>query len=599
MNETTVKRREWVKNAAIVFLAFLLVLTLFSNTIRNRSLPEVAVQYTTSGSVSGGIRVSGTVNASNSYSITADSTRTVAAVLVRNGDIVAAGDVLVELEDEESAEVTAARKQLKALQEDLDRALLTAAVTGTDAETQAVAAAQAAYDKAVRERTTFKSTLAATAEQKAVDAAARTLESLKKWYGESYDSELPGVSEDAAVAWYAAYVGVAETALFAESAPVVTVVGYGYADLKDGYPAKVTELLARTHTPAGASAPVPVLTTEQSDALTAWMNGSALSADMLDWLAGQLEADSRDTMFKTVSGTPVPADRSFAGLKPEYAAYKEAALAAAQAGLNEANWKLSAALEAYDSAVDSAARTLEAAKKALTEKQTANANADKLAQMDLQNKKDAIAEQQTLLAKLLADATDAKIVAKQAGMVTDLTAVAGEKLQAGATVCTVQLTDSGYTADISLTGAQAARVRVGAEAAVSGYYWGETPRATVTGIRNDTAIRGNRIVTLLLTGSVEAGSTYNFTLGETSAMYDTVIPKSALREDNTGTFVLIVTNKSSPLGTRYYATRLDVAVLASDDTRCAVSGDFSGWDYVITSASAPIESGDMVRLANA
>ena len=77
MNETTVKRREWVKNAAIVFLAFLLVLTLFSNTIRNRSLPEVAVQYTTSGSVSGGIRVSGTVNASNSYSITADSTRTV------------------------------------------------------------------------------------------------------------------------------------------------------------------------------------------------------------------------------------------------------------------------------------------------------------------------------------------------------------------------------------------------------------------------------------------------------------------------------------------------------------------------------------------
>ena len=98
---------------------------------------------------------------------------------------------------------------------------------------------------------------------------------------------------------------------------------------------------------------------------------------------------------------------------------------------------------------------------------------------------------------------------------------------------------------------------------------------------------------------MEAGSTYNFTLGETSAMYDVVIPKSALREDNTGTFVLIVTNKSSPLGTRYYATRLDVSVLASDDTRCAVSGDFSGWDYVITSSSAPIESGDMVRLANA
>ena len=116
----------------------------------------------------------------------------------------------------------------------------------------------------------------------------------------------------------------------------------------------------------------------------------------------------------------------------------------------------------------------------------------------------------------------------------------------------------------------------------------------------ETATRGTLAHALLLTGSVEAGSTYNFTLGETSAMYDTVIPKSALREDNTGTFVLIVTNKSSPLGTRYYATRMDVSVLASDDTRCAVSGDFSDWgDYVITSSSAPIESGDMVRLANA
>ena len=46
---------------------------------------------------------------------------------------------------------------------------------------------------------------------------------------------------------------------------------------------------------------------------------------------------------------------------------------------------------------------------------------------------------------------DAKIVAKQAGMVTELTAVAGEKLQAGAPVCVIQLTDSGYTADISLS----------------------------------------------------------------------------------------------------------------------------------------------------
>ena len=98
MNETK-KRREWIKNAAIIFLAVLLVLTFFSGTIQNHSLPEVAVQYTTSDTVSSGVRVSGTVNASQSYSVTLDQTRTVRAVYVRNGDDVSEGAPLFLLED--------------------------------------------------------------------------------------------------------------------------------------------------------------------------------------------------------------------------------------------------------------------------------------------------------------------------------------------------------------------------------------------------------------------------------------------------------------------------------------------------------------------
>ena len=37
MNENGTKKREWVKNAAIVFLLILLLLTFFSNTIQNYS----------------------------------------------------------------------------------------------------------------------------------------------------------------------------------------------------------------------------------------------------------------------------------------------------------------------------------------------------------------------------------------------------------------------------------------------------------------------------------------------------------------------------------------------------------------------------------
>ena len=63
--------RGWVKNAAIIFLAVLLVLTFFSNTIMNRTLPEVATQSVTSGSITARVRGTGTVAANGSYQVKA------------------------------------------------------------------------------------------------------------------------------------------------------------------------------------------------------------------------------------------------------------------------------------------------------------------------------------------------------------------------------------------------------------------------------------------------------------------------------------------------------------------------------------------------
>ena len=63
MEETKVSKREWVKTAAIIFLAILLVLTFFSNTIMNATLPEVAAQQIEGGTINAKIRGSGTVGA--------------------------------------------------------------------------------------------------------------------------------------------------------------------------------------------------------------------------------------------------------------------------------------------------------------------------------------------------------------------------------------------------------------------------------------------------------------------------------------------------------------------------------------------------------
>ena len=81
-----------------------------------------------------------------------------------------------------------------------------------------------------------------------------------------------------------------------------------------------------------------------------------------------------------------------------------------------------------------------------------------------------------------------------------------------------------------------------------------------------------------------------------SGSYDTIVPKSAVYKDSKGSFVLIVNSKSSPLGNRYYAKRVDVEVLASDEISSAVQGAISSGDYVITTASKPIKPNEQVRM---
>ena len=110
MNEKGSKRRDWVKNAAIVFLTVMLILTFFSNTIMNYSLPEVAVQYVESGTITSQVRGTGTVESDDPYEVKITESRKVTSVAVKEGDTVQKGDVLFLLEDTESEELKAARK---------------------------------------------------------------------------------------------------------------------------------------------------------------------------------------------------------------------------------------------------------------------------------------------------------------------------------------------------------------------------------------------------------------------------------------------------------------------------------------------------------
>lgn len=151
MTETKNKRRGWVKNAAIIFLSVLLVLTFFSNTILNRSLPEVAAQYPTSGTINLKIRGTGVVSSNQTQNVSIAESRKVKGIAIRAGDVVEKGQALFLLADTDSEELNAAKETLDALELAYEKVLLDASLSDTGSNYD-VLKAQIALEEAVERR---------------------------------------------------------------------------------------------------------------------------------------------------------------------------------------------------------------------------------------------------------------------------------------------------------------------------------------------------------------------------------------------------------------------------------------------------------------
>jgi len=185
-----------------------------------------------------------------------------------------------------------------------------------------------------------------------------------------------------------------------------------------------------------------------------------------------------------------------------------------------------------------------------------------------------------------------------AGRIVSIDVVPGNTVTSGQTVARIEIADKGYICEISMSAEEARKIQIGAECSISNSWWYSNLTASVTQIRSDPQSQGkNRIVVITVNGDVFEGQTLSFTIGDRSQSYDCVLPNSAIREDNDGKFVLTVTSKKTPLGVRYTAVRCNIEIIASDDTKSAVSGLY-GSEFVITNATSPISDKQQVRLAD-
>lgn len=132
MLQRSQRRKDIIKNITIVFLLILLALTLFSRTIMNLTLPEVATHAVTEGEVSPRIRGQGTAEVQDPYTVSVTSARTIKSVAVRVDQDVKRGDVLYYLEDTESEELRTAKQELLDAQTNFTRRIFDGTLSDSD-----------------------------------------------------------------------------------------------------------------------------------------------------------------------------------------------------------------------------------------------------------------------------------------------------------------------------------------------------------------------------------------------------------------------------------------------------------------------------------
>ena len=220
-------------------------------------------------------------------------------------------------------------------------------------------------------------------------------------------------------------------------------------------------------------------------------------------------------------------------------------------------------------------------------------------QLNMQRQEAAIQEQEAVVAELEAANTDTAVTARYAGVITTVAVVAGDTAAPGQELAAIDVEGKGYTLTISVTAEQSRQVHVGDHATVSNYWWGDLD-VELTAIKPDPSNPGqSRLLEFTVTGDVSEGQSLELSIGERQTRYDLVVPNSAIREDSNGTFILVATSKSTPLATRYTATRVNVTVIAKDSYNTAIdAGSDYGYEYVITTSTKPLEAGSQIRLVN-
>lgn len=566
-----VKNRKWVTKAIIIFVAGLLVLTFFSNTIMNLMIPKVIGKRAGRGNLSYTNNSTAQVEPVTSYRVKGIEGRTIDQVMVTDYDYVEEGDVLMTLDPvTEQSDLDELRTQLTSLQREENYAQRTPSSTDYSSLRSGVTSAQVSLDEA-------RAQLSAARNKTDTINAANNIINQNRPRTVSLGAEVESASNT--IESINSQIDTLQSEINTRQSQIDTLINLGI--------------------PTPTPTPVPGLPDDPGEGQG---EGEGEGEDPVTPPApnpstvriGELRAEiaQRETQISELQSQLGSAQSRLGELSSELADCN-AAIEAAQAAITEAEQLPS--VSSANSTVESAQAGLNSARQALRDAQTNDGIAADRARDASSDRAAQIAKLQEQIAEKEANYAMNEVVAPAAGSVYAIAVGDGDELTKDKVMLVIIPENTEYTVTFKFPTDSITGLAAGMELPADNY-WLESCK--IISIKPDPdSPRESRMVKCSLEADyILPGESITVVANRSNNDYDHVIPSSAVNEDNAGKFVYLIVEERSPFGNRYSVKRIDVTVEATDGSLSAISGN--GLDdglFVIRSEEA-LEDGQRVRL---
>ena len=560
-------RRKTIIRIMVAFVAGLALLTFFSNTIMNLTIPKVMGEYATRGNLAYTNTATGTIKVENETKVIGVEGRTIDKIMVSSYDTVNEGDVIATLKPVENTdELKELEAQLLTLQREKEYAerapssnSLTTYEQAVDTAQDTLSEAQDALTAAQNKQATIDSADATILDQTAQLAEYQSALDYATAEKAGYEEQIQDLDDSTKIltdqlALYSSYgyqitieeetgyYRFTDTAGFTESDPV------GYTPVTDEE--KIRDLCYQVNQNIDAKAPL-------QDSLDAAQD--VIDSNSASIAACELAISNAETAKEAAEALPSVSDA-------------QKVVDTAQTGLSTAQQSLS------DAQVN------------------AGIEADK-AQDAADDRDKEIEELETKIAELEAKIEQTEIKAPASGYVYNISIEEGSVMDKNQTIAyMIPVDDRQCTATFTFPSDVASRLSIGDEMDVT---MGYVDSCTIINIKPDpdNPREYKQVKCAINDAYAFPGESITVRADKSNKDYECVIPSSAVNKDNSGYFVYQIVGSSSPLGDKYTVKRVDVTVQDDDGTYAAISGEKLDKDaMIVVRSEKPLEDGERVRL---